>query len=164
MICPGNFHSPRRCSKWIIRRTGVSFVIHYLDEFLVIGAPATSECSVALGIVMDVFHRLGFPVAVEKLEGPTPHLEFLGFEFNSQAMEVRLARTKLSELRTLIRQCVSRRSCVERTGISCWKTRPCNNGGKAREVFMHRMFELLGRARHSHHHLRLNLSFRSDLL
>ena len=69
---------------------GVAFIIHYLDDFLVTGAPASSECAVALKRVMDVFQRLGFPIAIEKLEGPTTCLEFLGFELDSQALEVRL--------------------------------------------------------------------------
>ena len=53
-------------AEWIIKRAGTGFVIHYLDDFLVMGAP---ECSIALGMMLDVFHHLG---AVEKLEGPTP--------------------------------------------------------------------------------------------
>ena len=49
--------------------------------------------------MIDVFHRLGFPIAIEKLEGPTPRLEFLG---DSRAMEVRLSLAKLCELQTII--------------------------------------------------------------
>ena len=29
-------------AEWIIKQAGVDFVIHYLDDFLVIGAPGTS--------------------------------------------------------------------------------------------------------------------------
>ena len=162
---PKIFTALADAAEWIIRHAGVSFVIHYLDDFLVTGAPATSECAVALGIVMDVFRRLGFPVAVEKLEGPTPRLEFLGFELDSQAMEVRLAQTKLRELRTLIHQWVGRRSCVRRELESLvGKLAHAAMVVKPGKTFMRRMFELLGGARHSHHHLRLNVSFRSDLL
>ena len=70
-------------------------MIHYLDDFLVTGAPGTSKCSIALGTMLDVFRRLGFPLAIEKLEGPTPCLEFLGFELDSQTMEVCLSMVKL---------------------------------------------------------------------
>ena len=42
--------------------------------------------------------ELGFPVAVEKREGPATSLEFLGFEVDSGAMEVRLPARKLAEL------------------------------------------------------------------
>ena len=55
--------------------SGDRFVIHYLDDFLVMGAPDTSECSIALGTMLDVFHHLGFAIAIEKLEGPTPCLD-----------------------------------------------------------------------------------------
>ena len=54
----------------------------------------------ALRTMMSVFHRLGFPIAREKVEGPTPCLEFLGFVLDPQVFEVRLSQTKLLELRS----------------------------------------------------------------
>ena len=45
-----------------------------------------------------VFDLLGLPVAVEKQEGPCPWLPFLGFELDSEAMMIRLPRSKLVEL------------------------------------------------------------------
>ena len=46
----------------------VNSVIHYLDVFLVIGAPYSPECVAALTMLLRVFDLLGLPVAVEKLE------------------------------------------------------------------------------------------------
>ena len=43
-------------------------MIHYLDVFLVIGAPYSPECVAALTMLLRVFDLLGLPVAVEKLE------------------------------------------------------------------------------------------------
>ena len=51
---------------------------HYLDDFLVLGAPDTNECEIAVQQLLDVFSRLGLPVATDKLEGPTTRLVFLG--------------------------------------------------------------------------------------
>ncbi len=48
----------------------------YLDDFLVIGTPNTSECPVALTKLLDLFHRLGLPVEMEKREGPATQLGF----------------------------------------------------------------------------------------
>lgn len=39
-------------------------------------------------------------------------LDFLGFELDSQTMEVRLSREKLSELQHLIHQWVEKKSCI----------------------------------------------------
>ena len=52
----------------------------YLDNFLIIGAPDSPECSTALRIEMETFARLGFPLAINKLDGPTTCLDFLNFE------------------------------------------------------------------------------------
>jgi len=48
----------------------VEFVLHYLDDFLVVGRPGTEEGSEALAKLLEVFQVLGFPVATYKLEGP----------------------------------------------------------------------------------------------
>ena len=68
---PKIFTALADAAEWIIRQAGVDVIIHYLDDFLVIGAPGTPECSTALRTLIDIFHRLGFPIAMEKLEGPT---------------------------------------------------------------------------------------------
>ena len=44
--------------EWITRGKGAEFVIHYLDDFLVMGATGSDECAVAL---MDTFEILGLP-------------------------------------------------------------------------------------------------------
>jgi len=42
-------------AEWVIKRTGVDFVLHYLDDFLVIGAPESQEYAEALLKVLRVF-------------------------------------------------------------------------------------------------------------
>ena len=91
--------------EWMLKQEGVRFAIHYLDDFLVIGRPNSPECARAVGKLLDLLERLGFPVAVEKRESPATALEFLGFEVDSGAMEVRLPARKLAELSSLLRQC-----------------------------------------------------------
>ena len=56
--------------EWIVRREGASGIMHYLDDFLVVGAPNSSECAATLTTLLRVFDWLGLPVALEKLEGP----------------------------------------------------------------------------------------------
>ncbi len=38
----------------------------YLDDFLVIGAPGTEDCRLAVRKLQNVLDGLGFPVAMEK--------------------------------------------------------------------------------------------------
>ena len=84
---------------------------------------------------------------MEKLESRTPHLDFLGFELDSQAMEVRLCPTKLHELQTLVHQWVGRKMCERRELESfVGKLAHTSNVVKLAKTFMRRMFELLGGA------------------
>ena len=162
---PKIFTALADAAEWIMRQSGVHFVLHYLDDYLVTGAPGTPECAIALKTMMSVFHRLGFPIACEKVEGPTPCLEFLGFVLDSQALEVRLSQTKLLELRSTIHQWVGRKTCERRELESLvGKLAHAAKVVKPGRTFLRRMFELLGGARRPHHHLRLSLAFRSDLL
>ncbi len=96
--------------EWIAKQERVTFIIHYLDDFLVIGAPASPECSMALATLLRVFNGLGLPVAINKLEGPAPCLMFLGFELDSEAMVI--PQRKLGELQRLIHSWVGRRYCT----------------------------------------------------
>ena len=114
--------------EWIARQKGVQFIIHYLDDFLVIGALASLECAQALAVLKSLYELLGLPVALAKLVGPVPCLDFLGFELDSEAMEICLPHPKLAELRELIQSWLGRKSCTkkelhkERTAIHHWET------------------------------------------
>ena len=68
----------------------MNFVIHYLDDFLVMGAPESDECATALERLLKIFKRLGLPMAMDKLEGPDTRLVFLGFELDTIALGTRL--------------------------------------------------------------------------
>ncbi len=57
--------------------------MHYLDDFLLIGAPASVECDAHLSTLLTTFDRLGLPVAPKKLEGPTTRVTFLGIELDT---------------------------------------------------------------------------------
>ena len=89
--------------EWIARKNGVQFVIHYLDDFLLIGAPDSPQCSESMTALLRTLDQLGVPVAWDKLEGPTPRLTFLGFELDSITWEIRLPREKLKELQDLVK-------------------------------------------------------------
>ena len=151
--------------EWIARQEGVAKILHYLDDFLLVGRPGSTECGKALSTLLGMFERLGIPVASEKLEGPTQVLTFLGIEVDTSALEIRLPQAKLAELRTLVRSWRGRKSCSKRdlqslTGKlqhACKVVRP----GRS---FIRRMFELLAGIRKAHHPIRLNNAFKSDLM
>lgn len=120
--------------KGIARREGIKFVIHYLDDFLIVGPPASTDCSTARSKLLAIFNCLGLPVAKEKLEGHTTVLDFLGFTLDTASMEVRLPTAKLRELRDLLHQWPGRKACTCRElGVNHRKTGPCSQGSPIRE-------------------------------
>eukprot|EP00731_Ephydatia_muelleri_P015118 Em0008g838a len=84
--------------EWIIRKRGVDHVDHYLDDFIILGPTCDSRCKRGLDVVLELCERLGVPLAMEKLEGPTTCLTFLGIEVDTEAMELRLPEMKLKSL------------------------------------------------------------------
>ena len=84
---------------WIVEHRGVSPVLHYLDDFLIMGPPTSTKCADNLNIIKEVCLQLGIPLAVEKLEGPSKSLTFLGIVLDTQLMEARLPEDKLTRIR-----------------------------------------------------------------
>ena len=92
---PKLFNTLADAMEWVVRQEGVDTVFHYLDDFLIIGSPASPDCDAQLAILCAAFERHGIPIAPEKLEGPSSCLTFLGIELDTMAMEMRLPQAKL---------------------------------------------------------------------
>ena len=92
--------------EWILRQRGVRAIIHYIDDFLLLGSPGSPdspECQRALTTILDTCQELGIPVAPEKTEGPTTKLIFLGIQLDSVAMCTALLAEKVQHLRSMVR-------------------------------------------------------------
>ncbi len=150
--------------QWILEQNGVENVIHYLDDFLLMGAPQSVECQQALETALELCRKLGIPIARHNTKGPGIVLVFLGIELDTVRMEARLPQEKLRRLKQEIRQWEQRRSCTKRELLSligqlqhaCCVVKP----GRS---FLRRMIDLSRTVREMHYTVRLNKSFRSDL-
>ena len=92
--------------EWVLTKYyGVSFILQYLDDYLTIDKPESKECQQNLETIQKVGDHLGVPLKLEKIEGPTTSLVFLGILINTTKMELRLPDGKLCEFRGLIMQC-----------------------------------------------------------
>ena len=76
--------------QWVMLREGVSMVHHYLDDFITIGPPGSDVCNASLDRILAVCRDLGVPLAIEKLEGPSQCLVFLGIEIDTVRCQLRL--------------------------------------------------------------------------
>lgn len=55
----------------IVEQQGVQQVLHYLDDFIVIGPPETTTCQKDLHTLLRTASKLGVPIAHHKTEAPT---------------------------------------------------------------------------------------------
>ena len=71
---------------------------HYIDDFVTLGAPLSTQCVTNLHIMTDTCEDTGTPIEPDKTEGPSTSIVFLGIELDSVTMELRLPADKLARL------------------------------------------------------------------
>ena len=97
--------------EWMVEPEGVCPIIHYLDDFLLVGTPDGHDCAQGLDAFLTRFDRLGVPNAWDKSVGPTTVLTFLGIEMDTQSMQLQLPEAKLRDPRQLTTMWKDKRSC-----------------------------------------------------
>ena len=113
-LAPKIFTALANAVEWVLRQRGVRFIIHYLDDFFLVGGTEYTACAFQLKIVLDTFQELGLPIDLNKLKGPSTHLTFLGFELDSRAMVVLLPQSKVQELQSEIMVWKRKDSCLKK--------------------------------------------------
>ena len=103
---------------WILHSGGVRFVLHYLDDFLIAGPPASKECDQALRATLQICEELGIPIAEEKVEGPGTCLTFLGIDIDTERWQLRLLGEKLQRVRILVSSWRRKKGCTKRELLS----------------------------------------------
>ena len=72
--------------------------VHVLDDFLFIGPANTNQCLNLLENFLNLCKHIGVPIKSEKTVYPSTTITFLGLEFDSEKMELRLPDDKLLKL------------------------------------------------------------------
>ena len=101
---------------------------------------------------------------MDKLEGPTHCLTFLGVEIDTLAGVLRLPADKFTRLRVALQQWSSRRACerCELESLIGTLQHACRVIKPGR-TFLCQMIDLLCIPHRPHHHVRINKHFRADL-
>ena len=151
-------------SELVAKHEGVRFLEHYLDDFIVVGAPGAEECAAGLEVLLETRKRLGMPIAAHKMEGPATHVTFLGIEVDTGAMVVHLPQDKLHHLKSNVAEWRSHRSCrkEELEVLIGHLSHACKVVWPGRR-FLRGIIELHSVATKRHHHIRLSSTFQADL-
>ena len=133
---------------WITKQQGVSFSMHYLDDFLLVGPPDSSICQHNLDIFTQVCKELGIPLATEKVEDPSTSLTFLGILIDTHLMEIRLPDDKLQRIhqelsRWLHRKVATKREILSLVGLLQHATKVVRSG----RTFVARMYQTAAKLR-----------------
>lgn len=86
--------------EWVAKHEGVRFLEHYLDDFIVVGAPGAEECTAGLEVLLETCNWLGMPTAAHKIERPATCVTFLGTEVDTGTMMLCLPQDKLCRLKS----------------------------------------------------------------
>lgn len=149
---------------WHLKRSGIPLLYHYLDDFIIVGPPSSTQCADSLAILDRECNRLRVPMASHKREGPTTCLIVLGIEIDTTAGHLRLPLDKLERLQLLLRQWVNKKACSRTElqsliGLLNHAAKVVRSG----RSFLRRMIDLLHAVPSSQMHIRLNAGFRADL-
>ena len=108
-----------RAPAWILRNTSLIHILtHYLDDFWTAGPANSTQCASNLARIQYVFHKLGVPIAPEKLGGPTTCITYLGIEMDSVAQVISLPPPKFHELILLLGDWSTEKKCTKRELLS----------------------------------------------
>jgi len=150
---------------WIMMRRGVSWAVHYVDDFLTIGAPNSDECRQNMALTHETCSQAGLPLEPSKTQGPSDKLTFLGIELDSAAMEIRLPEDKLAHtLKTLAQWGLLKRGCIKRDLLSLiGMLSHASKVVRSSRVFLRRLIDLSTTVRDPSYYIRLNAEAKSDI-
>ena len=149
---------------WIMLKEGVSWGIHYIDDFLTMGVPNSQECLQNTQIMQSVCDEAGLPMEPSKSVGPTTLLVFLGILIDTVEGELRLPQDKLSQLQATISQWRDRKACRKRELLSLIGSllHTCKVVRSGR-TFFRRLIDLSTKATRLDHFICLNAEAHADL-
>ena len=150
--------------EWIVKQQGVRYLYHYLDDYITLGEPNSTECQANLDKLLECCGTLGVPIAQEKCEGPTTCLTFLGIEIDTQALELRLPADKLNRVQMTVREWLGRKAARKRDlesllGLLQHAAKVVKPGRR----FVRRLIQVMSAAKRRDHFVRLGSDVRSDL-
>ena len=150
--------------EWILLQAGVTMVLHYLDDFLTMGQKGSDQCAHNLNLMKKICALLGFTLKVEKIDGPTAVITFLGILLDTQNLELRLPSEKMEEIKKLVQEWKSKRSCTQRELLSLiGKLAHAAKVVVPGRIFLRRMIDTAYSVRDLDHYVKLRSEFHSDL-
>ena len=114
---------------WVFQQMGVSWVDHYLDDFVTVGAPRSQECQVNKDTMLASCVQLGVMVVPEKCSNPSPTMVFLGLNWIQSKWQSGCQKRSFSAFGHPCGS-IGREEGMheERSGVIAWLFATCSHG------------------------------------
>ena len=140
--------------EWSAKHNGARYFWHYLDDFITIGEPRSGECRFNIELLHHLCGRMGIPLTLDKCEGPSTCIVFLGITIDSRVMELRLPHDKLERLKEELGCWRNRKRCTKRELQSLTGSlQHAATVVKPGRTFMRRLYNLVSTAKAAGHHI-----------
>ena len=151
--------------EWLLKTNyHIQDLMHYLDDYFTVGPANSLVCAHHIHTITQVASQVGITLALNKLEGPTTQLVFLGILIDTTCMETSLPGDKLHELLSELRSWSSCKKCRKRELLSLiGKLNFACRVIPAGRIFLRRLIDLSTQARLPHHHVTMNCEARRDI-
>lgn len=111
---------------WIIQSSSRNpDILHYLDDFLFEGPPISNRWQSTLDLFKIICSHIGIPIALDKITEPSTTIIFLGIEFDTIHMVMRLPQVKLVSLRQSIQTVMISKKVLKGLTMTDWSPQFC---------------------------------------
>lgn len=149
---------------WIVHRRGVSWAIHYLDDFLTMGSPNSDECQSNMEIMQKTCTRVGLPLEPVKTQRLLSTLTSLSIELDTIAMKIRLPLDKLSRVKEALAHWRGHKACRKFYPLSLIGTLAhASKVIRSSRIFLRSLIDLSTTTAQPDHFIRLNVEAKSDI-
>ena len=149
---------------WMMKRKGIQWLEHYIDDFITIGPPGTSECASNVAIMHAECAEVGLPIEPEKDEGPDACISCLGLELDTIALEIRLPQEKLKLLKATLASWRGRKAAKKRELLSLVGTlMHASKAIRAGRAFTRRLIDLAKSVKRIDQFVRLSREARAEI-
>ncbi|XP_055353021.1 uncharacterized protein LOC129598954 [Paramacrobiotus metropolitanus] len=151
--------------EWIVRHVAnFADVLHYVDDFFFAGPANSRLCQLVMEFFFLLCGDLGVPIALDKCDGPSTTITFLGVQIDTVTQTLSLPEEKLRDLLSEFQvfsnaKSMTKRDLLSLIGKLSWATKIIPAG----RIFLRRMINLANSVRQLHYRISLNKEFRADL-
>lgn len=159
--------SPQACQRstnlvnFILSKQNIS-TINYIDDFGGVADPSLAHS--CFEKTLEILNELGLKVSKSKCAPPSQEMVFLGKEYNTKLMTVKIPSQKLLEIIEIVKSFENRKKCTKRqlqqlVGKLAFAAE-CVRGGR---LFISRMLDTMRKYKFNHYRIYLDSEFHSDI-